>query len=53
MSEPQRTAAEVIAQNADVSRRLGSIYGRFLDKLLTPLLARAFTILKQERERDR
>lgn len=47
---PARTATEVLERSAEMSMLLGATYGRLQSELLTPLIKRAFSILKRRGE---
>ncbi len=47
---PARTATEVLERSAEMSMILGATYGRLQTELLTPLIKRAFAILKRRGE---
>lgn len=47
ISAPSMTATEVMERSAEVSRILGATFGRLQSELLTPLLKRAFYILRR------
>lgn len=47
---PARTATEVLERSAEMSMLLGATYGRLQSELLTPLIKRAFAILKRRGE---
>lgn len=47
---PARTATEVLERSAEMSMLLGATYGRLQSELLTPLIKRAFEILKRRGE---
>ena len=44
------SATEVIERSAEMSLLLGATYGRLQSELLTPLIKRAFSILKRRGE---
>ena len=44
------TATEVLERSAEMARLLGATYGRLQSELLTPLLLRAFSILRRRGE---
>lgn len=47
---PRMTATEVLGRSAEMSLILGATYGRLQSELLTPLIKRAFSILKRRGE---
>jgi hypothetical protein len=47
---PRMTATEVIERSAEMSLLLGATYGRLQSELLTPLIKRAFAILRRRGE---
>jgi hypothetical protein len=47
---PRMTATEVIERSGEMSLLLGATYGRLQAELLTPLIKRAFSILKRRGE---
>lgn len=47
ISGPTMTATEVLERSAEVARILGASFGRLQSELLTPLLKRAFYILRR------
>lgn len=47
---PAMTATEVLERSAQMSLLLGATYGRLQSELLTPLIRRAFTILRRRGE---
>ena len=47
---PRMSATEVIERSAEMSLLLGATYGRLQSELLTPLIKRAFSILKRRGE---
>jgi hypothetical protein len=47
---PKMTATEVLERSAEMSLLLGATYGRLQSELLTPLIKRAFAILKRRGE---
>ncbi len=47
---PRMTATEVLERSAEMSLLLGATYGRLQTELLTPLIKRAFAILKRRGE---
>jgi hypothetical protein len=47
---PRMTATEVLERAAEMSLILGATYGRLQSELLTPLITRAFAILKRRGE---
>lgn len=47
---PRMTATEVLERSAEMSLLLGATYGRLQSELLTPLIKRAFGILKRRGE---
>ncbi len=50
LTGPRMTATEVIERSAEMSLLLGATYGRLQSELLTPLIKRAFAILKRRGE---
>ncbi len=50
VSGSKMTATEVIERSAEMSLLLGATYGRLQSELLTPLIKRAFAILKRRGE---
>ena len=44
---PNMTATEVLERSAEIARILGATFGRLQSELLTPLLKRAFGILRR------
>lgn len=50
ISSPRMTATEVMERSAEMSMLLGATYGRLQTELLTPLIQRAFTILRRRGE---
>lgn len=50
LNGPRMTATEVLERAAQVSLLLGATYGRLQSELLTPLIMRAFSILKRRGE---
>lgn len=50
ISGPRMTATEVVERSAEMSLLLGATYGRLQSELLTPLIRRAFEILKRRGE---
>lgn len=50
IASPRMTATEVLERSAEMSLILGATYGRVQSELLTPLIKRAFTILKRRGE---
>jgi len=50
VASPKMTATEVIERSAEMSLLLGATYGRLQSELLTPLIKRAFAILKRRGE---
>lgn len=50
---PQMTATEVLERSQETARVLGATYGRLQAELLTPLVARALSILSRRGEIDR
>lgn len=50
ISSPRMTATEVIERSAEMSLLLGATYGRLQSELLTPLVQRAFAILRRRGE---
>ena len=53
LSGPRMTATEVLERSAEMSLILGATYGRLQSELLTPLIKRAFAILKRRGDRNR
>lgn len=49
---PHMTATEVLERSAEVARVLGATFGRLQAELLTPLVARALSILQRRGEVD-
>lgn len=47
---PRMTATEVLERSAEMSLLLGATYGRLQSELLTPLIKRAFSILRRRGE---
>ncbi len=47
---PKRTATEILERSAEMALILGATYGRLQSELLTPLIKRAFSILKRRGE---
>jgi hypothetical protein len=47
---PRMTATEVLERSADMALMLGATYGRLQSELLTPLVQRAFAILRRRGE---
>ena len=47
INAPQMTATEVLERSAEMARILGASFGRLQSELLTPLLKRAFHILRR------
>ncbi len=47
IATPNMTATEVLERSAEVARILGATFGRLQSELLTPLLKRAFHILRR------
>ncbi|MDR1694561.1 MAG: head-tail connector protein [Lactobacillaceae bacterium] len=47
ISSPSMTATEILERSAEVARILGATFGRLQSELLTPLLKRAFHILRR------
>lgn len=47
---PRMTATEVLERSAEMSLLLGATYGRLQSELMTPLIKRAFAILKRRGE---
>ncbi len=47
---PRMTATEVLERTAEMSLLLGATYGRLQSELLTPLITRAFSILRRRGE---
>ena len=50
IASPKMTATEVLERSAEMSLLLGATYGRLQSELLTPLIKRAFAILKRRGE---
>ncbi|MBX2834768.1 MAG: head-tail connector protein [Micavibrio sp.] len=50
ISAPRMSATEVLERSAEMSLLLGATYGRLQTELLTPLIRRAFNILKRRGE---
>ena len=50
VASPKMTATEVLERSAQMSLLLGATYGRLQSELLTPLIKRAFAILKRRGE---
>lgn len=50
VSSARMTATEVLERSAEMSLLLGATYGRLQSELLTPLIKRAFAILKRRGE---
>ncbi|MCB1782393.1 MAG: head-tail connector protein [Alphaproteobacteria bacterium] len=50
VASPRMTATEVLERSAEVSLLLGATYGRLQSELLTPLIKRAFAILRRRGE---
>ncbi len=50
LNSPRMTATEVIERSAEMSLLLGATYGRLQTELLTPLIKRAFEILRRRGE---
>ncbi len=50
INSPRMTATEVLERSAEMSLLLGATYGRLQSELLTPLIKRAFSILKRRGE---
>lgn len=50
IASPRMSATEVIERSAQMSLLLGATYGRLQTELLTPLIERAFAILKRRGE---
>lgn len=50
VASPRMTATEVLERSAEMSLLLGATYGRLQSELLTPLIKRAFTILRRRGE---
>ncbi len=50
VASPRMTATEVLERSAEMSMLLGATYGRLQSELLTPLIRRAFHILKRRGE---
>jgi len=47
---PRMTATEVLERSAEMAQLLGATYGRLQSELLTPLIMRAFNILRRRGE---
>ncbi len=47
---PRMTATEVLERSAEMSMLLGATYGRLQSELLTPMIKRAFSILRRRGE---
>ena len=47
VASPNMTATEVLERSAEIARLLGAGFGRLQSELLTPLLKRAFHILRR------
>ncbi len=50
LNAPRMSATEVIERSAEMSQLLGATYGRLQTELLTPLITRAFSILRRRGE---
>jgi len=50
VASPRMTATEVLERSAEMSMLLGATYGRLQSELLTPLIQRAFAILRRRGE---
>lgn len=50
VSDPKMTATEVLERSTQMAMLLGATYGRLQTELLTPLIQRAFAILKRRGE---
>jgi len=50
VNSPRMTATEVLQRAGEMNRLLGAIFGRLQSELLTPLIARALTILSRRGE---
>jgi hypothetical protein len=50
IAAPRMTATEVLERSADMALLLGATYGRLQSELLTPLIKRAFAILRRRGE---
>jgi len=50
INSPRMTATEVLERSAEMSLLLGATYGRLQSELLTPLITRAFSILRRRGE---
>ena len=50
IAAPRMTATEILERSAEMSLLLGATYGRLQTELLTPLIKRAFAILKRRGE---
>ncbi len=50
VASPRMTATEVLERSAEMSLLLGATYGRLQSELLTPLIKRAFAILRRRGE---
>ncbi len=50
ITSPKMTATEVLERSAEMSLLLGATYGRLQTELLTPLIQRAFAVLKRRGE---
>ncbi len=50
VTSPRMSATEVLERSAEMSLLLGATYGRLQSELLTPLIKRAFAILKRRGE---
>lgn len=50
VNSPRMTATEILERSAETAMLLGATYGRLQTELLTPLIQRAFSILKRRGE---
>lgn len=50
LQSPRMTATEVLERSSEMSMLLGATYGRLQSELLTPLIKRAFAILRRRGE---
>ncbi|MCB1563469.1 MAG: head-tail connector protein [Alphaproteobacteria bacterium] len=50
INAPRMSATEILERSAEMSMLLGATYGRLQTELLTPLIKRAFSILKRRGE---
>jgi len=50
VASPRMTATEVLERSAEMSLLLGATYGRLQSELLTPIIKRAFSILRRRGE---